>query len=127
MEEKVQYQSEERIRDIQDQLASLETKISRMEHQQVCTLRTQCVPVYLCTSVPLSPSLPAGPAPPAGRPGGLRELQRPGPGGEGHQCAAHTSAGNLVTLGILGTTCRSGGEHLEHFIMGVQYMFRTLY
>merc|ERR1719431_1978092 len=33
MEEKVQYQSEERIRDIQDQLASLETKISRMEHQ----------------------------------------------------------------------------------------------
>ena len=30
----VQYQSEERIRDIQDQLASLETKISRMEHQQ---------------------------------------------------------------------------------------------
>lgn len=34
MEEKVQYQSEERIRDIQDQLASLETKISRMEHQQ---------------------------------------------------------------------------------------------
>jgi len=34
MEEKVQYQSEERIRDIQDQLATLETKISRMEHQQ---------------------------------------------------------------------------------------------
>merc|ERR1719431_829820 len=33
MEEKVQYQSEERLRDIQDQLASLETKISRMEHQ----------------------------------------------------------------------------------------------
>jgi cation transport ATPase len=34
MEEKVQYQSEERIRDIQDQLASLQTGISRMEHQQ---------------------------------------------------------------------------------------------
>jgi hypothetical protein len=33
MEEKVQYQSEERLRDIQEQLASLETKISRMEHQ----------------------------------------------------------------------------------------------
>jgi Flp pilus assembly protein TadB len=33
MEEKVQYQSEERLRDIQDQLANLETKISRMEHQ----------------------------------------------------------------------------------------------
>jgi len=34
MEEKVQYQSEERIRDIQDQLATLQTGISRMEHQQ---------------------------------------------------------------------------------------------
>jgi len=33
MEEKVQYQSEERVRDIQDQLSGLETKISRMEHQ----------------------------------------------------------------------------------------------
>lgn len=33
MEEKVQYQSEERLRDIQEQLSSLETKISRMEHQ----------------------------------------------------------------------------------------------
>jgi len=33
MEEKVQYQSDERFRDIQEQLASLETKISRMEHQ----------------------------------------------------------------------------------------------
>jgi len=33
MEEKVQYQSEERIRDIQDQLSSLESKILRMEHQ----------------------------------------------------------------------------------------------
>jgi len=33
MEEKVQYQSEERIRDIQDRLSGLETKISRMEHQ----------------------------------------------------------------------------------------------
>jgi len=33
MEEKVQYQSEERLRDIQDQLSGLETKIFRMEHQ----------------------------------------------------------------------------------------------
>jgi len=33
MEEKVQYQSEERVRDIQEQLATLETRISRMEHQ----------------------------------------------------------------------------------------------
>lgn len=33
MEEKVQYQSEERLRDVQDQLSTLETKISRMEHQ----------------------------------------------------------------------------------------------
>jgi len=33
MEEKVQYQSDERFRDIQEQLSSLETKISRMEHQ----------------------------------------------------------------------------------------------
>merc|ERR1719412_3064309 len=33
MEEKVQYQSEERLRDIQEQIASLETRISRMEHQ----------------------------------------------------------------------------------------------
>ena len=33
MEEKVQYQSEERVRDIQEQLAILETRVSRMEHQ----------------------------------------------------------------------------------------------
>ena len=33
MEEKVQYQSEERLRDIQEQIASLETRISTMEHQ----------------------------------------------------------------------------------------------
>lgn len=33
MEEKVQYQSEERVRDIQEQLAILETKVFRMEHQ----------------------------------------------------------------------------------------------
>lgn len=33
MEEKVQYQSEERIRDIHDTLSALETKISRIEHQ----------------------------------------------------------------------------------------------
>ena len=33
MEEKVQYQSEERLRDIQDQLSGLETKIFRIEHQ----------------------------------------------------------------------------------------------
>ena len=33
MEEKVQYQSEERLRDIQEQIASIETRISRMEHQ----------------------------------------------------------------------------------------------
>ena len=33
MEEKVQYQSEERVRDIQEQLATLETRMSRMEHQ----------------------------------------------------------------------------------------------
>jgi len=34
MEEKVQYQSEERIRDIQEQLVTLQTSIQRMEHQQ---------------------------------------------------------------------------------------------
>lgn len=34
MEEKVQYQSEERLRDIHDMLESCQTKISKMEHQQ---------------------------------------------------------------------------------------------
>ncbi|XP_014262327.1 transmembrane and coiled-coil domains protein 2 isoform X2 [Cimex lectularius] len=34
MEEKVQYQSEERLRDIHDILESCQTKISKMEHQQ---------------------------------------------------------------------------------------------
>lgn len=34
MEEKVQYQSEERLRDIHDMLDSCQTKISKMEHQQ---------------------------------------------------------------------------------------------
>jgi len=33
MEEKIQYQSEERLRDIQEHLSTLETRISRMEHQ----------------------------------------------------------------------------------------------
>lgn len=35
MEEKVQYQSEERLRDIHDMLESCQTKISKMEHQQL--------------------------------------------------------------------------------------------
>lgn len=34
MEEKVQYQSEERLRDVQEVLESCQTRISRMEHQQ---------------------------------------------------------------------------------------------
>lgn len=34
MEEKVQYQSEERLRDVQELLESCQTRISRMEHQQ---------------------------------------------------------------------------------------------
>ncbi|RZF36920.1 hypothetical protein LSTR_LSTR004608 [Laodelphax striatellus] len=34
MEEKVQYQSDERLRDIHEMLESCQTKISRMEHQQ---------------------------------------------------------------------------------------------
>ncbi|XP_054707553.1 transmembrane and coiled-coil domains protein 2-like [Uloborus diversus] len=34
MEEKVQYQSEERLRDVHDVLDSCQTRISRMEHQQ---------------------------------------------------------------------------------------------
>ncbi|XP_054156452.1 transmembrane and coiled-coil domains protein 2-like isoform X2 [Oppia nitens] len=34
MEEKVQYQSEERLRDVHEMLESCQTKISRMEHQQ---------------------------------------------------------------------------------------------
>lgn len=34
MEEKVQYQSEERLLDIKEHLQSLETKVSSMEHQQ---------------------------------------------------------------------------------------------
>ncbi|XP_021919502.1 transmembrane and coiled-coil domains protein 2 isoform X2 [Zootermopsis nevadensis] len=34
MEEKVQYQSEERLRDIHEMLESCQTKISKMEHQQ---------------------------------------------------------------------------------------------
>ncbi|RWS29313.1 Transmembrane and coiled-coil domains protein 2-like protein [Leptotrombidium deliense] len=34
MEEKVQYQSEERLRDIHEMLESCQTRISRMEHQQ---------------------------------------------------------------------------------------------
>lgn len=34
MEEKVQYQSEERLRDIYEMLESCQTRISRMEHQQ---------------------------------------------------------------------------------------------
>jgi len=34
MEEKVQYQSEERSRDIYEMLESCQTRISRMEHQQ---------------------------------------------------------------------------------------------
>ena len=33
MEEKVLYQSEDRVRDIQEQLATLEARMSRMEHQ----------------------------------------------------------------------------------------------
>jgi len=33
MEEKVMYQSEDRVRDIQEQLATLEARMSRMEHQ----------------------------------------------------------------------------------------------
>ena len=35
MEEKVQYQSEERLLDIKEHLQSLETKVTSMEHQQV--------------------------------------------------------------------------------------------
>ncbi|CAG2178979.1 unnamed protein product [Oppiella nova] len=34
MEEKVQYQSEERLRDVHEMLESCQTRISRMEHQQ---------------------------------------------------------------------------------------------
>ncbi len=35
MEEKVQYQSEERLLDIKEHLQSLETKVTSLEHQQV--------------------------------------------------------------------------------------------
>ena len=34
MEEKVQYQSEERVRDLHEMLENCHTRISRMEHQQ---------------------------------------------------------------------------------------------
>lgn len=59
MEEKVQYQSEERIRDIQDQLANLETKISRMEHQQAQHHQLASLEVGLLLSSYL-PSTPPG-------------------------------------------------------------------
>lgn len=44
MEEKVQYQSEERVRDIQEQLATLETRISRMEHQAAQHQQVRSIP-----------------------------------------------------------------------------------